>query len=305
MIIREPAVAGTFYPSSGDRCRDLLDHCFDALNIEATPAVQGRIVGGVVPHAGWECSGKVAAGVFAAIAAQRQPQTVVILGAVHRVGRKESAVFPSGRWETPLGTIDIDVRLAERMMSHTNLLVDDPYAHEPEHSVEVQVPFIQRLFPNAKLLPIMVPPVPLAEEVGQAVGRTLASYDYDAVVIASSDLTHYGQSYGFTPKGSGDAGLTWAKDVNDRRVIDRMLALDAAGIVPEAVKNRNACGSGAIAAAIAAVKLLGANRGVCLQHTTSRETLGPGHGNNAVGYAGVVFTAESSESSDSSPKETS
>lgn len=288
MMIREPAVAGSFYPADASRCRKTLDACFDA-RISA-PAVRGRIVAGVVPHAGWVCSGRVTAAVFSAVAEQRRPATVVIFGAVHRPKGPHAALFPSGRWDMPTGCMAIDERLAQRIVGHSNLIVEDPYAHELEHSIEVQAPFIQRLFPDAKLLPIMVPPSRQAIEVGETVARTLQAYHYDAVLIASSDLTHYGPDYGFTPEGHSIDGLEWARNVNDRRIIDRMLARDAGAIVHEAREHRNACGAGAIAAVVAASNSLGADNAVLLDHTTSRETIGTAAGLNAVGYAGIVFT---------------
>ncbi|NOS99941.1 MAG: AmmeMemoRadiSam system protein B [Phycisphaerales bacterium] len=288
MMVREPVVAGSFYPADEHDCRGSLDRCFDGVS---AAVVDGRIVGGVLPHAGWMCSGRIVARVFATIAAQRSPRTVVLLGAVHRVKGWEGAIFANGRWDTPLGSIDIDQRLADRILSHTNAIVDDPYAHEPEHSIEVEVPFVQRTWPEAKLLPIMVPPSERAAEIGDAVGRTLASYGYDAVVLASSDLTHYGERYRFTPEGRDERGLDWAKSVNDRRVIDLMLAMDAKQIVPETTARRNACGGGAIAATIAACSAMGADRAVLVEHATSRETMGMMREMNAVGYAGLVFAA--------------
>jgi AmmeMemoRadiSam system protein B len=288
MMVREPAVAGMFYPAAPNDCSQAVEACFAASHAGAS--VNGRIVGGVVPHAGWACSGMVAASVFSAIASQISPATVVLFGAVHRPLRSPGAIFPSGRWDTPLGQVHINERLAERVMGHTNLIADDPYAHEAEHSIEVQLPFIQRLWPDAAILPLMVPPSKTSAEIGEAVGRTLTTYNYDAVVIASSDLTHYGDRYGFTPEGDTHEGPDWAKNTNDRRVIDMMLSLDAEAIVPETQANRNACGGGAIAAAIAAARTLGADAGTLLQHTTSRETLGADLDNNAVGYAAVVFT---------------
>ncbi len=288
MMVREPAVAGMFYPRSRNDCNQALEDCFAASRAQAN--ISGRIVGGVVPHAGWVCSGMVAAPVFSAIASQTSPTTVILFGAVHRPLRSAGAVFPSGRWDTPLGPVHVNGRLAERVMGHTNLITDDPYAHEAEHSIEVQLPFIQHLWPETTILPIMVPPSKTSAEIGDAVGRTLTTYNYNAVVIASSDLTHYGERYGFTPKGDTLEGPDWAKNINDRRVIDLMLSLDADKIVPETQSNRNACGGGAIAAAIAAARALGADSGTLLHHTTSRETLGADLDNNTVGYAAVVFT---------------
>ncbi len=293
MMIRESAVAGSFYPAGETACRNALDACF--ADRVPTPRIPGRIIAGVVPHAGWSCSGRVAAAVFE-ILADQSPRTprfdvVVIFGAVHRPKGHQAALFSSGRWNLPTGPTTIDDRLAQRVLGHTNLIVDDPYAHESEHSIEVQIPFLQRLLPEAKILPIMVPSSHRATEIGDAVARTVSAYGYNAAIVASSDLTHYGENYGFTPKGNSDDGLAWAKNVNDRRLIDRILELDADAIVPEALQHKNACGAGAIAAAISAAKTLGADHATLLDHTTSREIIGDAAGPNAVGYAGIVITA--------------
>jgi AmmeMemoRadiSam system protein B len=150
------------------------------------------------------------------------------------------------------------------------------------------MPFIKHLFPLAKVAPIMVPINKTAPEVGQAVGRTLQSYKYNATVVGTTDLTHYGPGYGFTPYGVGPDALRWAKDENDRRFIDLVCAMRDGDLVAEASKRHNACNSGAAAATIAAVRVLGATRGVLLRHTTSSEVLGGEH-EDAVGYAGIVF----------------
>jgi AmmeMemoRadiSam system protein B len=172
-------------------------------------------------------------------------------------------------------------------------MVDDPYAHEDEHSLEVQAPFIRLLFPDAKIVPIMVPPRGIADEVGEAVARTITSYNYDAVVVGTTDLTHYGPHYGFVPEGIGEKAIRWAKDVNDRRFIDMVCALRGGSIVAEALQHKNACSSGAVAATVAACAALGATRGVLLQHTTSSEVLAEQttqHIEDSVGYAGIIFT---------------
>lgn len=290
MLIRQPARAGTFYSASEQRCREELQQCIAA----SRDPLDGLLVGGIVPHAGWRYSGRVAGRVLAAIAAHRAPRTVVIFGAVHALRGRQAAIFSSGCWETPIGPVEVDARLAERVLGHTNLVVDDAYAHEDEHSIEVQVPFIRHLLPGAMILPIMVPSNPQAPEVGESVARTIQTYRADAVVIGSTDLTHYGPSFGFTPQGTGAQGLAWAKEVNDRRMIQRMLAFDAQGIVSEATGHRNACGGGAVAATLAAARQLGADRAVLLEHTTSRDVAGDPSSSDAVGYAGIVFLASES-----------
>ena len=200
-------------------------------------------------------------------------------------------MFGSGRWETPVGSVAVDARLAERILSHTNLIVDDAYAHVDEHSLEVQMPFVAHLFPDTPVVPIMVPIVPTAPEIGEAVGRTLKTYNYDALVVGTTDLTHYGPRYGFTPHGVGRQGHDWAKE-NDRRFVELLCSMRAAELVPEAASHRNACNSGAAAATIAATRALGATDGVLLEHTTSSEVLGgegAGDQDDSVGYAAVVF----------------
>ena len=127
---------------------------------------------------------------------------------------------------------------------------------------------------------------------GQAVGRTCQTYGVKAVFIGSTDLTHYGPSYGFTPEGVGPAGLSWAKQVNDRRMIDLILALGEGDVVKEAAANHSACGAGAIAATMAAVRAFGATRATLIEHTTSYEVLSELYNEpmrDAVGYAAIVF----------------
>lgn len=285
MLIRQPVRAGTFYAAAEAQCLADLRDCAPA----DPQSVQGVPIGGIVPHAGWRFSGKVTGQVFSTLTSCRAPKTVIIFGAVHAARGRQAAMFASGTWETPIGPVKVDTRLAERILGHTNLIVDDPYAHEEEHSIEVQVPFIRHLLPDAMILPIMVSPNAQAPEVGESVARTIQTYRADAVVIGSTDLTHYGPAYGFTPEGVGAKGLTWAKEINDRRMIHRILALDPAAILSEAQRHRNACGAGAIAATMAAARQLGADSAALLQHTTSRDVSGDPSATDAVGYAGILF----------------
>jgi AmmeMemoRadiSam system protein B len=127
--------------------------------------------------------------------------------------------------------------------------------------------------------------------VGDAVAGTVEAYGNDVVFVGSTDLTHYGPSYGMTSHGTGPDGIAWARDVNDRRIIDLMVNLEADHVVPEAVEHYNACGAGAIAATMAAVKRLGATKGILLAHTTSADVMPSRDSHDAVGYAGVVFAA--------------
>lgn len=296
MMIREPAVAGTFYARGPERClaelRACLDRAAESSADQRAAALRDDVVGGIVPHAGWVCSGAVAARVVNEIAKRRPPSVVVLLGAVHGPHGSSATLFPSGAWETPLGLARIDARLTERLQGQTGLLEADPHAHDNEHSIEVVVPFIQHLLPDAAIVPIMVPANDKAAALGRAVGRTCKTYGVDAVFLGSTDLTHYGPSYGFTPRGVGPAGLAWAKDVNDRRMIDLILAMAHDKATREAAANHNACGGGAIAATIAACETYGATRATLLDHTTSYEVLSAIQDEpprDAVGYAGILF----------------
>lgn len=296
MMIREPAVAGRFYSSERGDCEAELRDC---LATAEKPPMWGEphapdrpIIGGIVPHAGWVCSGAVAARVFKAIAEQRQPASVVVFGAVHVRHGPQASLFDKGAWETPLGLAEVDARLANRLCSQTGLMTVDPHAHDGEHSIEVEVPFIQQLLPHATIVPIMVPANKNAVMLGTTIGRTCKSYGADVVFIASTDLTHYGPRYGFVPQGVGGPALTWARDVNDRRMIEMIRQMNDAAVVDEARANQNACGAGAVAATLAACKAYGAGRATLLEHTTSFEVLRdrfPEPATDAVGYAGMVI----------------
>lgn len=289
-MIREPVVAGQFYPAEAEPCRQELEQYLR----ETVPVHQvGRgAVGGLVPHAGWVCSAAVAAKVFTALAATGPPDVLVLFGGVHRYRGQSAVMFVSGCWQTPVGSVEIDSRLADRILGHTTLIVDDAFAHEAEHSLEVQMPFIRHLFPDTKVVPILVPIEEKATEVGEAVGRTLVAYNYNAMIVGTTDLTHYGPRYGFVPKGVGAGAIAWAKEDNDRRFIDLVCEMKADKLLTEARSHRNACNSGAAAATVTASAALGATCGVLLEHTTSCEVLlkkDYGEQSDSVGYAAIVF----------------
>jgi hypothetical protein len=296
MSVREPAVAGQFYPGSRKRCtQEIAAYLAEAGKM---PEFAGQAVGGIVPHAGWVFSGAVAAEVIAALAAQVDIETFVVFGAMHQYGgRSAGAVFASGAWDTPLGRIPIDEELAQAILTGSKLLAAEPDAHDQEHSIEVQVPFIQRVAPSARLLPVIVPPSASAPAVGAAVAAQVKALGRKAVFVGSTDLTHYGPRYRFTPMGSGPDALRWAKEVNDRRLLDLVVGLKSEQIVPEAIERHNACGSGAVAAVIEASKVMGADHAHILRHTTSNEAAQGRFGEmaDAVGYAGVVFVKSGSD----------
>ena len=294
MQIRHPVAAASFYEANEKACRASLTKYIPPKTDSAK--LPQRIVAGIVPHAGWVFSGTVAGEVFAAIAQQEEPQAspeaFVLFGAMHRSMTQLAGMFCDGAWRTPLGDVLIDERLAERILSGTNLIEPNAEVHADEHSLEVIVPFIQYLFGQAKILPIAVPSIDRAHEIGQALGRILAAEQTPAVCIGSTDLTHYGPGYGFAPQGAGPQGITWAKEENDRSIIELICALESQKIVAEALLHRNACGAGAVAATIAAAVQMGAARANLLSHISSAQVtqrLWGRKSSESVGYAGIVF----------------
>ena len=291
MRTRKTIVAGQFYPGQHDACIDEINDCLDAGTIgESLPET---IVAGIVPHAGWTFSGSLAALVFSAIKLQHEKvHTFIVFGAAHRYFGGTPAVYDRGFWETPLGEVAVDEELAEEVLSE-GPAESDCGAHRNEHSLEVQVPFIQYLFAGAKILPILVPPTKQAITLGENIGRIIKRNEQKKIVcIGSTDLTHYGPNYGFTPMGVGPDALQWADTVNDKKFIDFALKLEPRALLASAAENCNACGPGASAATIAAAKELGSRQGVLLAHTNSNKVMLQKMGTSSadsVGYAAIIF----------------
>ena len=294
--LRAPAVAGMFYPADAGQCRRAAQALLQQWQQDDIGAAAGERswLGAVVPHAGWVCSGAIAAQSIAALARSvPEPDVVVVFGAVHTPADVDFAAFDAHEaWHVPGG----DTRLALDAMrgllasAGRDLFAVEPRLHRHEHAVEVELPLIQQAWPGAALLPIEVPAIDEAVEIGRRTAEQFASSGARAVYLASSDLTHYGPSYRFTPAGVGEAALAWAK-ANDRRLLERVTDLAAEQVVPEARAHANACGAGAIAALLAACRETGATAARVLRHANSYETLAAVHPQpaaDAVGYAAVV-----------------
>jgi AmmeMemoRadiSam system protein B len=290
MQIRKPVVAGQFYPDDRETCLAEIHACLPAqVPHEGLPE---PLMGGLVPHAGWAFSGALAALVFSVIKRGRGAVgTFVIFGAAHGYFGAKPAVDGSEAWDTPLGRTHVDESLRQALLD-SGAAVADSSAHRREHSIEVQIPFLQHLFPDARILPIIVPANNSAIDLGAAVAEQVQASGETVVYIGSTDLTHYGPRYGFTPMGVGSEALHWAREVNDRQFIDLALSLEPERLLANALENGNACGPGAAAAAISAAKRLGAQKGVLLAHTDSNEVMlreTETAGRDSVGYAAIVF----------------
>jgi AmmeMemoRadiSam system protein B len=290
MKTRKPVVAGQFYPASRQSCLADIQRCIESGTLGAD--LPSTVLAGIVPHAGWTFSGPTAALVFSAIK-QRSYNitTFIICGACHGYFGPRPAVDDHDQWETPLGHIAIDTHLRDALVQD-GLVKVEPAAHHQEHSIEVQVPFIQFLFPEAKILPILVPPTATPVEFGERLAERVSASKSHVAYIGSTDLTHYGPRYGFTPMGAGPEGLRWASEVNDRRFIDLAVRLEATELLVGAMDNGYACGPGAAAAVVSAAQKAGAGRGFLLAYTTSNEILLKEMGTisrESVGYVAIVF----------------
>lgn len=285
---RQPFVAGQFYPARDNDCRRDLER-YTQCGVDAVP-FEGTPCAGIVPHAGWVYSGATAGKVFRFFKEYANPEVFILLGAVHRAAARKPVIMSEGVWETPLGAVAVDQEVAAALESKSETpVINDARLHDGEHSIEVQIPFIQFLFPQARIVPVLVPPGASAVPFGAAAGSVVAASQGRAAVVASTDLTHYGFQYGFAPKGEGADALRWVRDVNDKRFIDDALALDGDKLLDDAAQYHNACGAGAAAAAVTAARSAGRTRGALLEYTTSHDVMPHGAPTLFVGYAGLIF----------------
>lgn len=271
MLIRPPAVAGTFYEGSPERLGRQVDSCF-AANPPA-PATKERIIGAVVPHAGLMYSGHVAAALYALAAL---PKRLIILCPNHTGAGHFAAINREGAWRTPFGDVAIDSALADALMARSPLLAEDAKAHAREHSLEVQLPFLQRILPNFTFVPICLGAhrYDYAEEIGRAIAEVVRE-EGDIAILASSDLNHY-----------EDQRETLRKD---QLAIDQVLARNPRElwrVVDE--YDVSMCGFIPTTTMLVAANALGAANARLIKHATSGDV--NGDYSHVVGYASVAIS---------------
>ena len=284
MTVRRADFAGSWYPGRASECRLAIEELIQSAL--PCPSTSGEIVGGIVPHAGWYYSGRIACSVIKCLEKEEEPDTIIIFGRHLHPGSK-NYIMKEGAWATPLGNLDIDRELGERLASEFSFTFETPSRYEQDNTIELQLPFIKYFFNNAKILPIGVPPSIDSIKIGERVAEISELLNRKILILGSTDLTHYGYNYGFTPKGVGDKAVEWVKNENDKKVVDLMLQMDPEGVIHESLNNQNACCSGAVATAIAAAKIKGASKGEKLIHLTSYDVRPD---DSFVGYVGVVFS---------------
>jgi len=270
MTTRAPAVAGQFYEGTPERLRAQVAQCLEA---NPTAPAKERFIGAVVPHAGLMYSGHVA-GAFYKNAAL--PKRLVILCPNHTGLGHFAAINREGEWRTPLGNAKIDAALAEELMQRTPVLADDWKAHAREHSLEVQLPFLQQLAGDFTFVPICLAThnYALCEEIGNAIAGVVHGQD-DIGILASSDLNHY-----------EDQETTLRKD---QLAIDEVVALDPRGLWDTVAEHDvSMCGFIPTTVMLIAAKKLGATKARLLKHATSGDINGDyGH---VVGYVAIVIS---------------
>jgi AmmeMemoRadiSam system protein B len=278
--IRRPTQAGAFYEGDAEALKTQIENCFlQEFGPKKRPKVNKNglreVIGLVCPHAGYMFSGAVAANAYYELAQDGKPDTVVILGPNHTGYGSALSLMNEGVWRTPLGDVEIDGETANQIVQETRLVDVDDVAHRFEHSIEVQLPFLQYLYGSEfKFVPVcfQLQDLSSAVEVGKALVEVLASKN--AVVIASSDMTHY------EPQGNAAA-----KDLAALKAVEAMDEKRFYSVIE--TQNVTACGYGPIAAVITAAKGLGAKEAKLLCYKSSGDVTGDY--SSVVGYGAVSF----------------
>ena len=289
-MLRYPTVAGSFYPT-GEELNMMLKEFFKDLG---ELGEKKKITAGVAPHAGYVFSGFTASRTYKAIYEDGLPETFVVIGPNHTGLGSPVAIYPEGEWATPMGEIKIDEDLAKAIARHSGIADLDEFAHKYEHSIEVQIPFIQYISQKAeeevRIVPITLglQDEEVAEDLGKAIFEASQELGRDIVVIASTDMMHYGYVYGYVPfRARGDDLLGRIKEW-DFRIIQKILEFDHKGIFDEIRKmDHTMCGPGGVGTAIVFSRLAGAVETEVLHYTTSFEV--SRSTDAVVGYVSIIM----------------
>jgi AmmeMemoRadiSam system protein B len=267
MMIRNAVVAGQFYPASVSELKAMIEAMVDE------KAEKEEVIGLVCPHAGYIYSGPVAG---AAISRIKFQDTFIIMGPNHTGAGKPLSIMTEGVWETPLGEVEIDSELGKKLLATSSYLEEDKIAHLYEHSIEVQLPFLQYFKPDFKLVPIVMAYASGAiyKEMGKEIAKAVKEWGKKAVIIASSDMTHY------EPEESAQE--------KDNQAIEAMLDLNEDELLRRIEEfNISMCGYAPAVSLIAAAKELGATGAELVRYQTSGDVTGDYSA--VVGYAGIII----------------
>ncbi|HXC47389.1 MAG TPA: AmmeMemoRadiSam system protein B [Candidatus Sulfotelmatobacter sp.] len=269
-MLRLPAVAGQFYPADPRELTRLIRK----FSAEDPGVKKTRVRACLVPHAGYIYSGGVAGAVFARIIL---PKQVLVLGVRHSPMGEDLAILSEGAWRTPLGDAPVNATLAQRVKTGCPGLREDSVAHSREHSLEVEIPFLQILDPGFSFVPVAVGTLRFEElhEMGMGLARVLNESREGILVVTSSDMNHYEPD-----------DVTRVKDA---KAIDRLKAVDARGLFEVCRKEKiSMCGLGPAVVMLTAMKELGVETGEVVRYATSGDV--NGDRDAVVGYAGMIFS---------------
>ena len=269
-----------WYPESDAGCREEIENYAEYLKNKKIDVKNAK--GGIVPHAGWFFSGRLAALVLKTCADQGAPDVAAIFGG--HLGPGKGIVYNDKAWATPLGPLEIDAEITGALMDRMALRTEG--AHTNDNTVEVQIPLVKYYFPNSRIVAVRAPHSPTAIEIGRIVAELAQAQGKSLVAIGSTDLTHYGPNYDFSPQGSGPKAVEWVRKINDKGFIDKALAMDFNGMLEHAAVNRSACSAGGAAAAASACQVMGSTQGILADYYTSNDLM---PGSSFVGYAGIVY----------------
>jgi MEMO1 family protein len=266
-MVRQPAVAGKFYTDDPDQLRAELDSMIPQ-------GEAGRAIGIVAPHAGYIYSGKVAGRVYGAV---RVPEAVLVIGPNHTGIGAPAALSPSGDWLTPLGPVPVNSRLSKLILKHAPLVREDVAAHRFEHSIEVQLPFLQYRNPRVCIaaLCLSLPDFDSLSALGEGIARAVSEYADEVLIVASSDMTHY-------------------ESASSAKAKDELALAELAAMNPEALlkvcreKDITMCGVIPATVMLVAAKALGATSSRLVSYTTSGEVNGDLQ--RVVAYAAVMVS---------------
>ena len=274
MRVRRRGLPPGWYP--GGKTQTLRE--IDALG-HGLPKGEATARAGIAPHAGWSFSGRIALEVLRCF--PLEVRTVVVIGGHMHPHSGVVAAFEEG-YETPLGTLPADLELLELLKGSVEIRED----RQDDNTVEIQLPLVRHLFPQARALALRAAPSSEALALGEALAGIQRRAGMSLAVVGSTDLTHYGPNYGFAPRGTGPEALSWVREVNDRRFVEAMVALDLGEALDRALREHSACSAGGAVAAAKYAAASGCGRGLLLDYRTSHDVY---PGESFVGYAGIIY----------------
>ena len=271
---RERMLPPGWYPERASDVLNVLRRWQDEEGIVAANAISC-----VVPHAGWSFSGRLAFATLSRL--DNRAETIVIVGG-HLPATGALLVAGQDSFATPIGTLNSDLHVIQLLEGRLSLDHDS----QPDNTVEVQLPMVKFLFPSASVVWLRAPPAEGALRLGEMLAEIALELGISMAVVGSTDLTHYGPAYGFTPFGRGQHAVGRVRNENDRVFLDHLLSMKPGDAIAHAGANRSACSAGAAAAALAFAAALGIDEGNLIGHQLSCDTVAS---ESFVGYGGVTY----------------